>query len=185
MMSEATTNKDYLVWMDLEMTGLDPEVDTILEIATIITDGQLNIVAEGPNLAVHQPDSVLEGMNDWCKQHHGDSGLTERVRSSDVSLAEAEQLTLDFIKVHVPERSSPLCGNSIHQDRRFLVKYMPEIEAYLHYRNVDVSTVKELVRRWYPDISQPAKRGDHLALTDIRESISELKYYREKVFLSD
>lgn len=184
-MSDMAANKEYLVWMDLEMTGLDPEIDTILEIATIITDGQLNIVAEGPNLAIHQPDNVLDNMNEWCKQHHGESGLTDRVRESKVSLSEAEQLTLDFIKAHVPERSSPLCGNSIHQDRRFLVKYMPETEAYLHYRNVDVSTVKELVRRWYPKLPQPAKRGDHLALADIRESISELQYYREKVFLSD
>ena len=183
-MSDAVSNKEYLVWMDLEMTGLDPEVDTILEIATIITDGQLNIVAEGPNLAVYQPDSVLEAMNDWCKQHHGESGLTERVRNSDISLSVAEKLTLDFIKKHVSERSSLLCGNSIHQDRRFLVSYMPEIESYLHYRNVDVSTVKELVRRWYPNLSQPAKRGDHLALADIRESISELQYYRTKVFVS-
>lgn len=184
-MSGTEVNKEYLVWMDLEMTGLDPEIDTILEIATIITDGQLNIVAEGPNLAVYQPDSVLDAMNDWCKQHHGDSGLTERVRNSDVSISEAEKLTLDFIKAYVPERSSPLCGNSIHQDRRFLVSYMPEIEAYLHYRNVDVSTVKELVRRWYPKLSQPAKCGNHLALADIRESISELQFYREKVFLPE
>jgi len=185
-MSDATkTNKDYLVWMDLEMTGLDPEVDTILEIATIITDGQLNTVAEGPNIAVHQPDSVLEGMNEWCIQHHGDSGLTERVRNSKISLAEAEKLTFDFIKAHVPECSSPLCGNSIHQDRRFLVRYMPALEAYLHYRNVDVSTVKELVNRWYPELPMPAKRGDHLALADIRESISELQFYRKRVFSSD
>jgi len=185
MSDTAKTNKDYLVWMDLEMTGLDPEVDTILEIATIITDGQLNVVAEGPNLAVHQPDSVLEGMNEWCKQHHGDSGLTERVRNSNISLTEAEKLTFAFIKNHVPERSSPLCGNSIHQDRRFLVRYMPVLEAYLHYRNVDVSTVKELVNRWYPELPMPAKRGDHLALADIRESISELQFYRKKVFSSD
>jgi len=185
-MSDSTkTNKDYLVWMDLEMTGLDPEVDTILEIATIITDGQLNTVAEGPNLAVHQPDSVLEGMDDWCTQHHGDSGLTERVRDSKISLSEAEKLTFDFIKAHVPERTSPLCGNSIHQDRRFLVRYMPDLEAYLHYRNVDVSTVKELVNRWYPGLPMPAKRGDHLALADIRESIRELQFYRKKVFSSD
>ncbi|HKI59934.1 MAG TPA: oligoribonuclease [Mariprofundaceae bacterium] len=185
MSDAAKTKKDYLVWMDLEMTGLDPEVDTILEIATIITDGQLNTVAEGPNIAVHQPDSVLEGMNEWCKQHHGDSGLTERVRNSTVSLSEAEKLTFDFIKAHVPERASPLCGNSIHQDRRFLVRYMPALEAYLHYRNIDVSTVKELVNRWYPGFPIPAKRGDHLALTDIRESISELQFYRQKVFLPD
>ncbi len=178
------TNKKQMVWMDLEMTGLDPEVDTILEIATLITDEQLNIVAEGPNLAVHQPDSVLEAMNDWCKQHHGDSGLTERVQKSAISLQEAERLTLDFIKQHVPERTSPLCGNSIHQDRRFLVCYMPEIEGYLHYRNVDVSSIKELVNRWYPGLAIPAKQGEHLALADIYESIKELKFYREKVFVA-
>lgn len=179
----AAANNRHLVWMDLEMTGLDPEVDTILEIATIITDDRLNIVAEGPNLAVHQPESVLQAMNEWCKQHHGDSGLTGRVRQSRISLREAERLTLDFIRQHVPERVSPLCGNSIHQDRRFLVRYMPELEAYMHYRNVDVSTIKELVSRWYPELSIPAKRGEHLALADIRESINELKYYRQKVFV--
>jgi oligoribonuclease len=177
-------NRDYLVWMDLEMTGLDPEVDTILEIATIITDGNLNIIAEGPNLAVHQPDAVLDAMNDWCKQHHGDSGLTERVRNSSVNLAEAEKQTLEFIRQYISERTSPLCGNSIHQDRRFLVRYMPDLENFLHYRNVDVSTVKELVKRWYPSVSSPAKSGDHLALADIRESISELQYYRSKVFVT-
>jgi len=169
--------------MDLEMTGLDPEVDTILEIATIITDDQLNIVAEGPNLAVHQPESVLQAMNEWCRQHHGESGLTERVRKSRISLREAETLTFDFIRKHVPERVSPLCGNSIHQDRRFLVRYMPELEAYMHYRNIDVSTIKELVGRWYPQLSVPAKQGEHLALADIRESINELRYYRQKVFI--
>lgn len=172
-----------LVWMDLEMTGLDPEVDTILEIATIITDKELNIVAEGPNIVVHQSESVLESMNDWCKVHHGKSGLTERVRKSEVSLEQAEQMTLDFIRAHVPERVSPLCGNSIHQDRRFLVRYMPSLESYMHYRNIDVSTIKELASRWYPQVSQPAKRGEHLALADIRESIDELKYYREKLFI--
>lgn len=173
-----------LVWMDLEMTGLDPEVDTILEIATIITDGQLNIVAEGPNIVVHQSETILTSMNDWCKVHHGKSGLTERVRKSKIPMEEAERMTLDFVRAHVPERASPLCGNSIHQDRRFLVRYMPTLEAYVHYRNIDVSTIKELVGRWYPNIPLPAKRGEHLALADIRESISELNYYREKVFIS-
>jgi oligoribonuclease len=173
---------DYLVWMDLEMTGLDPNVDTILEIATIITDGQLNTVAEGPNIVIHQPDSVLDVMGDWCKEHHGDSGLTARVRASMISMLDAEQQSLDFIKAHVAEGVSPLCGNSIHQDRRFLVPYMPTLEAYLHYRNIDVSTVKELARRWYPNIQVPRKAGEHLALADVRESIAELKFYREKVF---
>lgn len=182
-MNGTTGSAKHLVWMDLEMTGLDPEVDTILEIATIITDGDLNIVAEGPNIAIHQPDEVLESMNDWCKQHHGQSGLTARVKASPTSLAEAENVTLEFIRRYVPERVSPLCGNSIHQDRRFLVRYMPALEAHLHYRNIDVSTVKEIVSRWYPALAIPAKRGEHLALADIRESISELSYYREKVFI--
>jgi len=182
-MSAKRNNSKHLVWMDLEMTGLDPEVDTILEIATIVTDEHLNIVAEGPNLVVHQPDSVLEAMNQWCIEQHGRSGLTERVRASQISLAEAERLTLDFVRSHVPERSSPLCGNSIHQDRRFLVRYMPQLEAYLHYRNIDVSTLKELAGRWYPSLKAPAKRGNHLALADILDSIEELKFYREKVFI--
>jgi len=177
-------NKNYLVWMDLEMTGLDPVVDTILEIATIITDGELNIIVEGPSIVVHQSDGVLDAMNDWCTQHHAASGLSEKVRASKVSLEQAEQQTLDFIKLHVPQGVSPLCGNSIHQDRRFLVPYMPTLEAYFHYRNIDVSTVKELVRRWYPTLSAPAKAGEHLALADVRESIEELKFYRQAVFKS-
>lgn len=178
-------NNKHLVWMDLEMTGLDPETDVILELATIITDQNLNIVAEGPNLVVHQPDAVLESMNEWCKQHHGESGLTQRVRESALTLEDAEAETLRFVQAHVGERVSPLCGNSIHQDRRFLVKYMPKLDAWFHYRNVDVSTVKELVNRWYPDVPQPAKSGQHLALADIRESINELRYYRDRVFVKN
>ncbi|MDT8375753.1 MAG: oligoribonuclease [Mariprofundaceae bacterium] len=178
----AESKNSNLVWMDLEMTGLDPDVDTILEIATLITDADLHVIAEGPNLAVHQPDSVLEGMGEWCKQHHGESGLTERVRRSTVSIAQAEAQTLEFISQYVPERTSPLCGNSIHQDRRFLVRYMPEIESYLHYRNIDVSTIKELVNRWYPKLPMQVKEGKHLALADIHESIRELRYYRQKIF---
>ena len=173
---------DYLVWMDLEMTGLDPETDTIIEMATMITDGQLNIIAEGPNLVIHQPDSVMDKMNDWCKKHHGQSGLTQRVKDSTISLQEAEQLTLDFIRKHVGERQSPLCGNSVHQDRRFLVRYMPRLESWLHYRNIDVSTIKELAKRWYPELTPWKKKNAHLALDDILESINELKYYRERVF---
>jgi len=174
---------DYLVWMDLEMTGLEPDIDTILEIATIMTDGELNIVAEGPNLVVHQHESVLEGMNDWCKQHHADSGLSERVRQSPLSMQDAEQQTLDFIAKYVKKGTSPLCGNSIHQDRRFLVPYMPTLEAYFHYRNIDVSTVKELARRWYKDLRVPKKQEEHLALADVRESIDELKFYRQQLFV--
>jgi len=177
-----TVSKDNLVWMDLEMTGLDPEVDTIIEIATIITDGNLNIVAEGPSIAIHQPDAALDGMDEWNTTHHGDSGLTARVRASKINMAEAEQQTLDFIRSYVPERTSPLCGNSIHQDRRFLVPYMPELEAWVHYRNIDVSTIKELGRRWYPAIQAPLKQGEHLALADIHESIKELAFYRKNYF---
>jgi len=168
--------------MDLEMTGLDPEVDTILEIATLITDGDLNLIAEGPSLAIHQPDPVLEAMNDWCKEHHGASGLTARVRASDISMAQAEQQTLAFIQQYVPEKVSPLCGNSIHQDRRFLVPYMPKLEAWMHYRNIDVSTIKELGSRWYPSIRAPRKLSEHLAMTDIHESIAELAFYRKNFF---
>ncbi|MDQ6990359.1 MAG: oligoribonuclease [Mariprofundaceae bacterium] len=174
---------DYLVWMDLEMTGLEPKIDTILEIATIITDGDLNIIAEGPNLAVHQKESVLAGMNEWCTQHHADSGLSERVRQSTRSMQDAEQETFDFIARYVKKGTSPLCGNSIHQDRRFLVAYMPTLDAYFHYRNIDVSTVKELSRRWYPTLEQPKKKEEHLALADVYESIDELKFYRQSIFM--
>jgi len=173
---------DHLVWMDLEMTGLNPETDTIIEMATLITDSQLHIIAEGPNLVIHQPEHVMAAMNEWCKKYHGESGLTERVAQSRTSLQEAEQLTLDFIRKHVGERQSPLCGNSIHQDRRFLVKHMPRLEAWLHYRNVDVSTVKELAKRWYPELPAWKKRGAHLALDDIMESIDELRHYRAQIF---
>jgi len=168
--------------MDLEMTGLDPETDSIIEIATIITDGNLNIIAEGPDIVIHQPDAALDDMDEWCTTHHGNSGLTARVRASKITLAEAEQQTLDFIRRYVPEHNSPLCGNSIHQDRRFLLPYMPALEAWVHYRNIDVSTIKELARRWYPDIEAPVKEAEHLALADIRESIAELAFYRKKLF---
>jgi oligoribonuclease len=173
----------HLVWADLEMSGLDPEQNTILEIATIVTDGDLRVVAEGPVLAIHQPPAVLDAMDDWNREHHGASGLTARVHASGLSLADAERDTLAFVRRYCPERTSPLCGNSIHQDRRFLARYMPQLDAYLHYRNIDVSTVKELVRRWYPNGPQPPeKRHAHLALDDIRESIEELRFYRQHVF---
>lgn len=175
-------NSNHLVWMDLEMTGLDPDHDTILEIATIITDNELNIVAEGPNLAIHQTDAVLASMDAWCREHHGRSGLTDRVRASRITMEEAERMTLDFIRKYVPERSSPLCGNSVHQDRRFLVRHMPALEAWLHYRIIDVSTIKELAKRWYPALKPPAKKEVHLALADIKESIAELRFYRETLF---
>jgi len=173
---------DHLVWMDLEMTGLEPEQCTILEIATLVTDANLDLVAEGPALVIHQPDGVLEAMDDWNREHHGASGLLQRSRQSTVSLAQAEQQTLAFIQLYSPHRTSPLCGNSVHQDRRFLARYMPAVERYLHYRNVDVSTLKELVRRWYPADPPFEKKHGHLALDDIRESIAELRYYRERYF---
>jgi oligoribonuclease len=172
-----------LVWMDLEMTGLDPERDTILEIATLVTSPALDIVAEGPVIAVHHDDAVLAAMDDWNREHHGASGLVARVRESRCDLRAAELRTLEFVRSHVGERASPLCGNSIWQDRRFLARYMPELERYLHYRNIDVSTVKELVTRWYPDGPRPPeKKHAHLALDDIRESIEELRFYRQHVF---
>jgi len=179
----AQQSESHLVWMDLEMTGLDPDRDTILEIATLITDNRLVPVADGPVLAIHQPPAVLSRMDAWNQEHHGASGLTERVVASTLSMAAAEAQVLEFVKRYCPERSSPLCGNSICQDRRFLARYMPALEAYLHYRNLDVSTVKELVRRWYPDGPKPPeKRHAHLALDDIRESIAELRFYRRHYF---
>ncbi len=171
---------DTLVWMDLEMTGLDPEDNVIIEIATIITDDELNIIAEGPVIAVHQPELELAKMDDWNVRTHGESGLVDRVKASKVSMAEAEQQTLDFIAQYVKKGHSPLCGNSIHQDRRFLVKQMPILEEFVHYRNIDVSTLKELAKRWKPEIISGFKKSEsHKALDDILESISEMKYYRE------
>ena len=174
------SRSDALVWMDLEMTGLLPERDVIIEIATIVTDGDLNIIAEGPVLAIHQPDVLLDAMDEWNTKTHGNSGLTERVRQSQIDMREAERQTLAFLQQHVKPGTSPLCGNSIHQDRRFLVKYMPELEAHMHYRNLDVSTVKELAKRWKPSsLDGFDKKGAHLALDDIRESIAELRHLRQ------
>ena len=170
-----------LVWMDLEMTGLDPEGgDRIIEMATIITDTNLNILAEGPVIAVKQPDELLAGMDAWNTKTHNESGLVDRVKQSTVSESDAEQMTLDFIKQHVKKNQSPLCGNSIWQDRRFLAKFMPDLEQYLHYRILDISTIKELAKRWKPEAYKGfEKEGKHEALADILESINELKYYRE------
>jgi oligoribonuclease len=174
---------DNLIWIDLEMTGLDPNNDVIIEIATVVTDNDLNVLAEGPNLAVRQPQSALDGMDEWNQRTHGNSGLVSRVLSSHTSNDEAERLSIEFLKKWVPAGASPMCGNSIHQDRRFLEKYMPNLEAYFHYRNLDVSTIKELVRRWRPDFKQHLqKKGTHLALEDIRESLAELAFYRTYVF---
>ncbi len=175
---------DRLVWMDLEMTGLDAETCAIVEVATIVTDGDLTMVAEGPNLVVHQPEEVLARMAPVVVEMHTKSGLIERIRASQVSLAQAEAETLAFVKQHCAPRSSPLCGNSIYKDRQFIERYMKELDGYLHYRNVDVSTVKELVRRWYEGRVPPFPKAEaHRALDDIRESIGELKHYRERVFV--
>lgn len=174
-----------MVWMDLEMTGLDPTVDRIVEIATIITDDELNIVAEGPDIVVHQPDDVLAKMLPIVVDMHTKSGLLDEIKASTTSLDEAGRATLQFIKAHIgAPKSVPLCGNSIGTDRRFLAAYLPEIENYLHYRSIDVSSVKELVKRWYPtvDAGRPAKTGNHRALDDIRDSIRELAYYRANAF---
>ena len=174
-----------LVWLDLEMTGLDPERHVIIEIATLVTDGDLNIVAEGPNLAIRRPDEDLALMDAWNVATHTKSGLVDRIKASEVDIAEAERQTLAFVRRWVTRGMAPLAGNSIGQDRRFLVREMPKFEAYLHYRNVDVSTIKELTRRWYPvGPTTPEKRQAHQALEDIRESIEELRWYRERYFRS-
>ncbi|TKB51373.1 oligoribonuclease [Ferrimonas sediminicola] len=172
-----------LIWIDLEMTGLDPDQHCIIEIATIVTDAQLNVLAEGPVLAIHQSEAELAKMDEWCTRTHGESGLTQRVKASSISCAEAERQTIEFLKLWVPEGASPICGNSVGQDRRFLYRYMPALERYFHYRYLDVSTVKELTRRWKPELLDGfTKKGTHLALDDIRESIAELAYYRSEVF---
>ncbi len=174
-----------LIWIDLEMTGLDTVNDHIIEIATIVTDSQLNILAEGPMLAVHQPQSVLDGMDEWNQNQHAKSGLIPRVQESDMTMAEAEAETLSFLEQYVPAKASPMCGNTICQDRRFLAREMPVLEAYFHYRHIDVSTLKELSARWYPEVSNGFEKGGaHLAMDDIRDSIRELKYYREQIFVA-
>jgi oligoribonuclease len=170
---------DLLVWIDLEMTGLEPDKERIIEVATLITDAQLNVVAEGPVIAVNQPDSLLAGMDDWNQKTHGESGLVARVKASTIETKEAERQTLDFLRQYVVAGSSPMCGNSIHQDRRFLEREMPDLWAFFHYRNLDVSTVKELAKRWNPGALVGFKKQNaHLAMDDIKESIAELAHYR-------
>tara|TARA_R110002110_G_scaffold26911_3_gene98514 strand:- start:20361 stop:20945 length:585 start_codon:yes stop_codon:yes gene_type:complete len=171
---------DNLIWVDLEMTGLDPDRDVVIEIASIVTDSELNTLAEGPVIAIHQPDAVLAAMDDWNTTHHTRSGLVERVRTSTVDAAAAEDQTLAFLQQWVVAGSSPICGNSICQDRRFMVRHLPRLERYFHYRNLDVSTLKILMQLWRPELEQGiVKAGSHQALEDIRESIAELRYYRQ------
>lgn len=173
-------NDNRLVWLDMEMTGLDPEKERIIEVAVVVTEPDLAVVAEGPVLVIHQPDSLLAAMDSWNQATHGRSGLIDKVRASTLTEAQAEDILLDFLSRHVPAGKSPLCGNTISQDRRFMVRYMPRLEAFFHYRNLDVSTLKELCRRWKPEIYKGfEKKSRHEALADIYESIAELKYYRE------
>jgi oligoribonuclease len=177
------SRKDNLIWIDLEMTGLNPDQNLIIEIATAVTDKELTVLAEGPVMAIHQSDEVLATMDEWNTRQHANSGLTERVRESQVSEKEAEQLTLQFLRQHVDQGASPICGNSICQDRRFLIRHMPELAAYFHYRNLDVSTLKILAKLWLPEVGNRfEKKSVHLALADIHDSIRELRFYREHLF---
>jgi oligoribonuclease len=183
MQPKAAADKDNLIWIDLEMTGLNPDTDVIIEIATIVTDSQLNILAEGPMLAVRQSQSTMDGMDEWNTRQHGKSGLTARVLASEIDAADAEAQTIAFLEQWVPKGASPMCGNSICQDRRFLWRGMPQLEAFFHYRNLDVSTVKELAKRWRPEIADGVKKNSsHLALDDIRDSIAELQHYQKYFF---
>ena len=180
---ENTIDKKNLVWLDLEMTGLDPDKEEIIEIATVITDSDLNVIAEGPDLVIHQKLELLKSMDEWNKKQHTKSGLLEKVKKSKVTVQEAEEKTVAFIKQYCPPKTSPLCGNSIHHDRRFIIKYMPALNDYLHYRHIDVTTVKALAQRWYTKPrSYPKKQENHRALVDVQESIQELKYLREHFF---
>ena len=178
-----TDDANNLIWIDLEMTGLDTNNDRIIEIATLVTDAQLNIIAEGPMLAIHQSLEIMNGMDEWNTRQHGKSGLTQRVRDSKLTTQDAERLTLEFLAEHVDAGASPMCGNSICQDRRFMARLMPQLEEFFHYRNLDVSTLKELGKRWAPQaIAAFKKESSHLAMDDIRDSIKELEYYREHLF---
>lgn len=175
-------DKDNLIWIDLEMTGLEPQTDVIIEIATIVTDKNLRILAEGPIIAIHQSDACLNAMDEWCTNQHGKSGLTQRVKDSKFSASDAQQETIDFLQQYVPAGASPMCGNSICQDRRFMANYMTDLEEFFHYRNLDVSTLKELAQRWAPEVAKGFfKESSHLAMDDIKDSIAEMLYYREHV----
>ena len=173
-------DQNHLIWLDMEMTGLNPDSDRIIEMAMVVTNSNLDVIAEGPVVAVHQPDAVLDAMDEWNKNTHGRSGLIERVKASTIDEAAAEALYLDFMREYTPSRTSPMCGNSIGQDRRFMARYMPKLEDWFHYRNLDVSTLKELAARWAPEVKDSFHKGStHLALDDIRESIGELQHYRK------
>ena len=177
-----TQNKNNLIWIDLEMTGLDPFTDTIIEIATVVTDKDLKILAKGPVIAIHTSEDVLNGMDEWNTTHHGDSGLVKRIKESSYTMEQAETETIKFLEEYIPAGASPMCGNSICQDRRFMAREMPALEEFFHYRNLDVSTLKELAARWKPEVLEGfTKKGAHLAMDDILESIEELQYYREAV----
>jgi oligoribonuclease len=180
---ENSNSASNLIWIDMEMTGLQPDADRIIELALVVTDGQLTVLAESPVWVVHQPDEVLAAMDSWNRGTHGKSGLIEKVRASRVTEAQAEAGAIEFLRPHVPPNASPMCGNSICQDRRFLARWMPQLESYFHYRNLDVSTLKELVRRWKPELGKGfSKEGKHQALADIYDSLEELRYYRRTVF---
>ena len=171
---------NHLIWLDMEMTGLNPDSDRIIEVAMLVTDSQLNIVAEAPVFVIHQSDDVLNGMDDWNQNTHGKSGLTAKVKASTLEEPQAEEQILAFLKEYAAERVSPMCGNTVHQDRRFLARWMPQVEAYFHYRNIDVSTLKELAKRWKPEVARGVvKKGKHEALADIIESVEEMRYYRD------
>ena len=182
MSEEPIKNHAPLIWIDMEMSGLDPDKCVILEIATLVTDGDLNALGEGLDLVVHQPDEVLDGMDEWCTRTHAQSGLTKAVKASAISVRDAEKQTLELLAKTTSKGQSPLCGSSVSHDRRFIDRYMPELGEWLHYRTIDVSSVKELVKRWNPDVGTPAKKNRHRALDDIRESIEELRHYKTNAF---
>ena len=179
------TNSNLLAWIDLEMTGLDPEKHHIIEIACLVTDSNLNIVAEGPELAIFQDEDILSLMNEWNVKQHTSSGLVEKIKSSDISIKEAEEECLKFFQSHIKQHKSPLCGSSVSHDRRFLIKHMPKLANHFHYRHIDVSSFKEVIKRWYPEADKFKKASSHRAMDDIKESVNELKFYREKLFIKD